>query len=392
MNMQEFEELFYRDAYAKEFDAKVISCEKGKHGYDVVLEDTAFYPEGGGQPADLGTLNGIKVLDVKRKDKETIVHVLETPVVSGDSVHGVIDWERRFDHMQQHSGEHIVSGLIHQRFGYENIGFHMGEDVVTIDFNGPLTWEDALQIEEQANRIIWQNMPVEVSYPDSEALKDISYRSKKELQGQVRIVAIPQADVCACCGTHVRRTGELGLIKLFSLINRKNGVRIEMASGMRAYRYIKAMQEENTRVSHLFSAKPLETGAAAERVQNELNDVKLKLRGFQKEQLRALYEAQPENEKLAVLAMDGLDMNDLRAYCNDLIAQKHAGTACGLSLHGDRYTYVMISETVNLRDHAKTLNALLDGKGGGNSGMIQGSFGKGREEILKALKEEFDHD
>ena len=249
-----------------------------------------------------------------------------------------------------------------------------------------------LQIEEQANRIIWQNVPVEVSYPDSETLKDISYRSKKELQGQVRIVAIPQADVCACCGTHVRRTGELGLIKLCSLINRKSGVRIEMASGMRAYRYIKAMQEENTRVSHLFSAKPLETGAAAERVQNELNDVKLKLRGFQKEQLRALYEAQPENEKLAVLAMDGLDMNDLRAYCNDLIAQKHAGTACGLSLHGDRYTYVMISETVNLRDHAKTLNALLDGKGGGNSGMIQGSFGKGREEILKALKEEFDHD
>lgn len=390
--MQEFEELFYRDAYAREFDAKVVSCEKGKRGYDVVLEDTAFYPEGGGQPADLGTLNGIRVLDVKRKDSQTIVHVMELPVETGSEVHGVIDWQRRFDHMQQHSGEHIVSGLIHQRFGYENIGFHMGEDVVTIDFNGPMTWEDALQIEEQANAVIWQDEPIEVSYPDSEELKEINYRSKKELQGQVRIVTVPGADVCACCGTHVKRTGELGVIKLFSLINRKNGVRIEMASGMRAYRYLRAMQEENSKVSHLFSAKPLETGSAAERVQNELNDVKLKLRGFQKEQLHALYEAQPENQKLAVLALDGLDMNDLRASCNDLIAQKHAGVACGLSLHGDRYTYVMISETVNLRDHAKTLSALLDGKGGGNSEMIQGSFGKDRETILKVLKEEFDHE
>lgn len=387
--MQEFDELFYRNQYAGESDAEVLSCRKGKKGYEVILSDTAFYPEGGGQPCDLGTLNGISVKDVKRLDSETIVHILDEPLETGTRVHGIIDWDRRFDHMQQHSGEHIVSGLIHKRFGYENVGFHMGEDVVTIDFDGALDWKQALEIEEKANEIIWRNEEILATFPTQEELEHLAYRSKKELKGKVRIVTIPEADVCACCGTHVARTGELGIIKLFSLVKKKSGVRIEMAAGRRAYAYLRAMQEENSKVSHLFSARPLETGKAAERIQKELIDARLSLRTFQKEKLKELYEGTPEGQKLAMVFEDGADMNDLRAFCNDLVNHKGIGIAAAFGLHEGRYAYVMISKTVNLRDMAKELNVRLQGKGGGNQEMIQGSFGASKEEIEAAMKERF---
>ena len=210
--------LYYDSAYIKEFDANVISCEKGKKGFEVILDQTAFYPEGGGQPTDTGVLGGIAVLEVHEKNGE-VIHYLEQPLTVGERVHGEIDWEKRFIHMQEHSGEHLVSGLIHAKYGYDNVGFHMGSDEVTIDFNGLIEWDDLMEIEKKANFMIWDNLEIYADFPAKEELDVLDYRSKKELTGDVRIVKIPGGDICACCGTHVMRTGEIGLVKFLSMIH-----------------------------------------------------------------------------------------------------------------------------------------------------------------------------
>lgn len=230
--MAGFKELYDLNPYTEEFDAQVVSCNLNNDVYEIVLDRTAFYPEGGGQPADRGTLGTVNVLDVQEK-AETIIHYCDAPLAEGTQVHGAIDWNRRFDLMQNHSGEHIVSGLIHQLYGYENVGFHMG-DVIQIDFNGPLNEEQLKDIETRANRIVMNNEEIIALFPDEEELKTLEFRSKKELKGVVRIIEIPGADVCACCGTHVKRTGEIGLIKLLGWQKHKKGVRVEMLSGMRA--------------------------------------------------------------------------------------------------------------------------------------------------------------
>ena len=227
------EKLYYQDAHQAQFQATVLSCRPGKHGYDVVLDRTCFYPEGGGQPGDTGVLSGVRVTDTHEAGGE-IVHYCEAPLAEGQTVEGTIDYERRFEFMQLHTGEHILSGVIHRRFGYENVGFHMGADFVTIDFSGMLTQEDLSAVEAEANEWVWKNVPIEIAYPDAEALKTIPYRSKKELTGQVRIVTIPGADICACCGTHVSDTGEIGLIKIFSCVKFHDGVRLEILCGRRA--------------------------------------------------------------------------------------------------------------------------------------------------------------
>ncbi|MFR4034950.1 MAG: alanyl-tRNA editing protein [Oscillospiraceae bacterium] len=239
------EKLYYQDAHQAAFEARVVSCQPGKHGYDVVLDRTCFYPEGGGQPGDTGFLSGVRVTDTHERGGE-IVHFCEQPLAVGQIVEGQIDYGRRFEFMQLHSGEHILSGVIHRRFGYENVGFHMGADFVTIDFSGMLTQEDLSAVEAEANEWVWKNVPIEITYPDAEALKTIPYRSKKELTGQVRIVTIPGADICACCGTHVSSTGEIGLIKIFSCVKFHDGVRLELSADGAAY--LSALRAEPARV------------------------------------------------------------------------------------------------------------------------------------------------
>ena len=204
--------LYYDDAFLREFVATVLSCEAEKKNFAVVLDCTAFYPEGGGQPADWGTLGEAKVLDVHEKSG-VIVHTCDKPLKVGEPVHGVIDWVRRFDHMQQHSGEHIVSGMLCADYHCDNVGFHMGAESVIIDYNAEISWEGVLEIEQRANRYIWENHPFVAVYPSAEELKTMEYRSKKELSGQVRITSFPGADCCACCGTHVALSGQVGLVK-----------------------------------------------------------------------------------------------------------------------------------------------------------------------------------
>ena len=260
--------LYYDSAYIKEFEAQVLSCQEGKKGWEITLSATAFYPEGGGQPADTGLLGNVRVTDVHEKDGQ-VVHYTDGPLPVGEMVRGVIDWDRRFQHMQEHSGEHLVSGLIHQRFGYDNVGFHMGTDEVTIDFNGVLEWEDLMAIEEKANGMIWENLEISAVYPEKDELDAMEYRSKKELTGAVRIVSIPGGDVCACCGTHVERTGEIGLVKFLSMIHYKGGVRISLLCGKRAVEDYERKRDQVQKISVLLSARPGEISRAVEKLKDE---------------------------------------------------------------------------------------------------------------------------
>ena len=227
------EKLFYKDSHLAEFTATVQSCEQEEKYYKVVLDRTAFFSEGGGQSADTGILDGVKVFDVQEKDG-ILYHMTEKPLKIGNTIEGKIDWDERFSKMQQHSGEHIVSGLIHQKYGYNNVGFHLGQDAVTMDFDGVITKEQLKEIEFLANEGVAKNLDILVDYPTEEELDKITYRSKIEIEGQIRIVTIEGYDVCACCAPHVKKTGEIGLIKLTNVQNYKGGVRITMLCGFRA--------------------------------------------------------------------------------------------------------------------------------------------------------------
>ena len=245
--MTETRRLYYEDVYKKEFTATVVECREQKKGYVVILDESAFYPEGGGQPSDVGTLGDAKVTEVHEKDGE-LLHYTDKALEVGAKVEGKIDWARRFDLMQQHSGEHMVSGIIHEKYGYDNVGFHMGSDVITVDLNGMLDDAQLAEIEREVNERVWEDKEVVITYPDAEELKTIDYRSKKELTGQVRIVTFPGVDVCACCGTHVTHTGEIGMVKLLSVVKFHDGIRMEMICGKRVLDYLNMVNEQNHQI------------------------------------------------------------------------------------------------------------------------------------------------
>jgi len=372
------EKLFEQDAYLREFDAAVLSCEPRKGGFAVTLDRTAFYPEGGGQPGDTGTLGGIRVTDTHVQDGR-ILHYTEAPLTPGAAVRGVIDWARRFDLMQQHSGEHIVSGILCGRFGCDNVGFHLGADTVVIDFNAPVTPEELAEAEAAANAVIWENRPFLVTYPTPEELQTIPYRSKKELTGQVRIVECPGADCCACCGTHVKSAGEIGLIRLLSLKPFREGVRIEMVAGSRAYAHVRAMCRQNSRISVLLSAKPGETAAAVERMAAELAETKYRLTGLEN-QMFAEKAAGLAGAGNLLLFEEGLSPDALRRCCEAV------GTACGgrcavfSGADGD-WKYAIRVPAGDLRGFVKELNGALNGRGGGKPNFVQGSVAASRGEI-----------
>ena len=383
--MSEMNELYYQNAYLREFDAEVLSCKPLKNGFGVVLSQTAFYPEGGGQPGDRGTLNGTEVFDTHTADGK-VVHYTRTPLEPGTSVHGVIDWNRRFDHMQQHSGEHIFSGLIHKLFGYENIGFHLGEETVTLDFSGPLSEEDLQKTEQLANEHIWGNTETVITYPSETELASLEFRSKKELHGTVRIVTFPGADVCACCGTHVIRSGEIGLIKVLSSQNRKSGTRVDIVCGRRAFDHVRDVCAENMKISHLLSANVKETSAAVERTLNELGALRGAVHRTAMTALEAELSQLHRGQTLAVLFTDGIDTRDLRAYCNKVLEEKEIGTCAAFSRKDSGYQYIILSRSADLRPIGKALNAAFDGRGGGPAEMIQGAL-TGTEEAIRAFLE-----
>ena len=247
------EKLYEVDSYVQNFTAQVVSCTPVPGGFAVVLDRTAFFPEGGGQPCDTGRLGGARVLAV-HTDGETIIHMTDTPLTAGETVDGCLDWPARLDAMQQHTGEHILSGALHRLFGAENVGFHIGSEAVRMDTSVPISAEGLQAAELAANRIVWQDVPVLVSYPTREELAALVYRSKKEIEGQVRIVTIPGADVCACCGTHLTRSGEVGLIKIISFAHYKSGMRLAVACGQRAYDAVAGIWADTEAAGRLLSS------------------------------------------------------------------------------------------------------------------------------------------
>ena len=372
------ERLYYLDSHIRAFTATVLSCEKGKHGYDIVLDRTAFYPEGGGQPGDRGTLGGIAVTDTHEVGSE-VVHYCAEPLPEGENVTGILDWDWRFQLMQQHSGEHMVSGLVNAAYGYHNVGFHMGKDAVTIDFDGMLTEAQLAEIEQQVNAAIWRNIPVEILWPDAGTLQQLPYRSKKELTGDVRIVKIPGVDLCACCGIHVQHTGEIGLVKFLSCVKFHDGVRIEMLSGGRALDYLIGAWQQNRQISGLLSAKPFETAAAAARIQQELNDTKYRLGQLEDQLFRQKAEALRDSGDV-LLFEEGLKPDALRRF-TDAVMHACGGRCAIFSRTGEGFQYAIGQENGDLRAFTKEMNTALNGRGGGKPFFVQGSVKAGRKEI-----------
>ena len=372
------EKLYYSDPFLKEFSATVLSCEQGKNGWQVVLDRTAFYPEGGGQPTDFGTLGGAHVTDVREKEG-VIIHTCDSELPVGDTVTGVIDWERRFDHMQQHSGEHIVSGIICARYGCDNVGFHLGKDIVTIDFNHDISPDDLPAIEAQANAFIWSDTPIDIRFLEGEALQQAEYRSKKFIPGTVRLVAFPGADCCACCGTHVLRAGQVGFIKLLSCQKFREGVRIELLCGKRAFDYLTGTWEQNLAVSRALSAKPMQTAAAVERLQGELESVKLRCAAL--ETADCARKAAEYAAKGDVLLLEGpMSADSVRRLC-DAVLDTCGGRCAVFAGEDGNFKYAIGLRGGDVRPLVKELNTALNGRGGGKPDFAQGSVAANEADI-----------
>ena len=370
--------LYYENAYTQDFTAVVQSCEAVKNGFAVTLDRTAFYPEGGGQPADHGTLGEARVLDVHEK-AGVVTHLCDRALSVGAEVGGHIDWARRFDHMQQHSGEHIISGLLCSTFHCDNVGFHMGADVVTIDYNAPITWEQALEVERRANAYIWADHPIRIWYPSAEELAALPYRSKKELTGAVRITEFPGADRCACCGTHVSSSGQVGLLKLLSCQKFRDGVRLELLCGQRALDCLAAGWEQARQIGQALSVKPQSAFAAVSRMQEEL--LALKEKAARLEEAAFAHTAEQYRNAGSVLHIaEPLDGDGARRLC-DAIA-KAAGGRCAVFAGQDGdYRYAVIESGGDLRQFIKDMNTALHGRGGGRDGFAQGSAACTAEEV-----------
>ena len=370
--------LYYQDAYMRRGQAKVCSCEETKKGFAVTLDQTIFYPTGGGQPCDLGMIGEARVLDVSEKD-EDVIHLCDRPLTVGEEYELQVDFARRFSLMQQHSGEHLVSGIVHRRFGYDNVGFHMGSDMITIDFSGELTMEQLQEVELEVNSIIWQDIPCTILYPQGEELAALPYRSKKELSGQVRLVKFGETDLCACCGLHVSTTGQIGLVKLFSTTKFHAGSRVELLCGQRALEHLNILANQNRQVSNLLSAKPVATAAAVARMKEELADCQFKLAAA-RNQLFALKAAELADKGDVLLFEEGLGADEIRRLA-DTVLQSCGGRCAVFSGEGASYKYAIGRKGGDLRAFAKELNAALNGRGGGKPEFIQGSVNASREQI-----------
>ena len=382
------EKLYYKDSHCFEFTALVLDCRETAKGPALILDRTAFFPEGGGQLADTGSLGAVKVLDVHEKEGE-ILHYCDGPLMPGERVEGRLDAEQRLVRMQNHSGEHVVSGLAHKLFGCENVGFHMGEDFVTIDFDRELSREQLMEIETLANRAVREDLPVSCTFPEPEALKSLEYRSKLELTENVRIVEIPGVDRCACCAPHVERTGEIGLIKVLDWERHRGGLRLSLACGMLALRDYRVKQENISAISQALSSKRHETAAAVERLLQEQQKSKERIAALSLELARYMAEDREETEGNICVFDSVLDEVALRELVN-LLMEKCRGIAAAFSGDDRRgYRYIMGSRELDMRSLAKELNSLIEGRGGGKARMIQGSASASAAAIAAVFERDF---
>lgn len=379
------QKLYYQDSHILNFDATVLSCEQTDKGWEIVLDATAFYPEGGGQASDTGTLDGANVLASKEAG-EAVVHLCDSALGVGTRVHGCVDAEPRMIRMQMHSGEHIVSGLIHKRFGYHNVGFHMNLERIVIDFDGALPEEAIAEIEQEANRAVWRNLPLHIWTPAQEELPNVSYRTKRALPWPVRIVEVPGYDICACCGTHVKTTGEIGLIKIFSSIAFRGGTRMELACGLAALREINVLFDQNRQVSRLLSVPQKETAAGAQSVLAQLEQAKFTVVKLRREQAKRIAEGFADKGD-AVYFAEGLDGTALRELTEEIVS-RCGGKAFVFSKTSDGFNYCVADRNGNVQALCKAMNAELNGRGGGKPGFCQGTVKACEEEIRAFLRME----
>ncbi len=378
------ERIYHQSSYEKEFTAVVTGCRKGKEGrWEITLNRTAFFPEGGGQPCDTGVLGGAQILDVQEENGE-IIHYADRPLDEGSTVNGEICWEERFSRMQGHSGEHILTGCIHNRFGYDNVGFHMGSEEITIDFNGVLTQEELDEMETEANEVIYRNLPIEILVPSPQELSEMEYRSKKKLEGEVRIAVIPGVDRCACCGTHVARTGEVGLIKVLGMIHYKGGVRISLLCGRKALLHCRKRQKQVAALSAALAAKQDDVTEAVKRLKEENGRLEGEISRLRLESAEVKAAAFPKKDGLLAV-FEEMDPVQLRKYCTLLYEGGKGTIVLACSRKGDGYQYVLGSASHDMRSLSKKMNACLNGRGGGSSLMAQGSFQAEENEIRSAF-------
>lgn len=378
--------LFYEDCHLQHFSARVTECIPGEKGYYVNLDATAFYPEGGGQACDTGTLGGARVLDVREKDGD-IVHLCDSPLTVGETVEGNIDFDRRFDLMQQHTGEHIVSGILHAKYGFHNTGFHVGADVMQVDFDGEFSPQDIPWLEEQANKAVWENQPVRCWIPSEEELKNTVYRTKRELPWPVRIVQVGEVDSCACCGIHVGTTAEVGLIKIFSCVKFHQGVRMEMACGKRALALLSAAYDQNRQVSQAFSAKIWETGEAARKMNRVLAEEKYRCAALERQLFDYIAESYVNQENVLHFT-DSLSAGAMRDLA-ERISKKCRGFAGVFVPEGETVRYCLCSQDMDLRSLGREMTTRLSGRGGGKPNSQQGTLQAKESEIRTFFAEAF---
>lgn len=381
------EKLYYIDSHMKTFTATVLACEPVKDRYEVVLDRTAFFPEGGGQAGDSGFIGDTAVFDTHEKNGD-VMHYVNRPIPVDSTLDCRIDWEKRFRRMQNHSGEHIVSGLVHKKYGYSNVGFHMGAEFVTIDFDGFLTPEQLAEIEREANYAVAANYKVTATFPEPEVLKTLDYRSKLELTENVRIVEIENTDICACCAPHVSSTAEVGLVKILSSERRRrggDGVRVTMLCGLDAYENFVRTHDNNAAISMLLSARREETAAAVERVLAEQERLKQRNAELSRALAHLRAETLEPTDGNIIIFDTVLDEPALRELVNEAVA-KCGGLAAVFSGSDEAgYRYIIGSRKIDLRASAKEINSGINGRGGGSSEMIQGSCKESAENIQKFL-------
>ncbi len=379
--------LYENNSYIKEFTATVTSCEEKDGKFYIILDKTAFFPEGGGQAPDKGEINGIVVLDVQEKGDE-VVHTLAEPISTGTAATCKIDWALRFSRMQNHSAEHILSGVIHKMFGYNNVGFHMNDSLVTFDVDGPLTAENIEMVEKEANRAVYENAEIKVSYPTAAEFETIDCRSKIELADGVRLITINGFDTCACCAPHPMRAGEIGLIKIVNFFPNKGGTRIEMVAGSLALADYSYLHTAAKTIMKQLSAKREEIAEAVKKLGEDLGGAKAEIKNLS-EKLAAASLKTEKNDKFIIGFTPDADFNALRNIANGMLPE--APFIALFSKNSDtEYNYLIASKSEDVRGVVKELNAKFSGKGGGRPECAQGKITANSEadimNFVKALK------
>ena len=376
--------LYETDGHCRRFDAVVTACEPRGDRFAVELDRTAFFPEGGGQYADTGTLDGVAVTDVQLENGR-LWHYTEAPLSVGNTVAGEIDWEQRFARMQHHSGEHIVSGLVHRLFGLDNVGFHLGHHDTTLDFNGELTREQLMDIERRANAVVCANLPVVVTFPTDEELETLPYRSKKELDGAVRIVTIPEVDVCACCAPHVTLTGEIGGIKLLAAIRYKGGMRVHMLCGATAFAAFETLYREASAAAVALSAKTEELSLAVDRLMAAKEEALHAAAALRRELAANQAAALPSGEPLCAVFLPKAEGDTLQKLVDAALEKDNTLAAAFAGDDTAGWVGVIGSDRVDMRALGGRLRAELDARGGGSPTRWQGRIAATKAAITALL-------